>query len=809
MNTPRNKRTTASGFHGLSDNTARTYKTSPRLTTQICGTFRPQEHEHSILNFEEPGARLRSSPAAGVRGLPFTRLSSRVMLAVLCMNSAAHAQTNRLAREKSPYLLQHAHNPVDWFAWKDEAFAKARAANKPIFLSIGYSTCHWCHVMERESFESEAVANFLNEHFVSIKVDREERPDVDKIYMTFVQATTGSGGWPMNVFLTPELKPFFGGTYFPPDHRHGRGSFLQVLQQIQKVWQERHGEVTASAEEIHARLEAAAAGTAADSLMLTADVLRRAGAQFKETYDPRHGGFGGAPKFPQPSQPAFLMRYAKRFRDDEAARMVLHTCDQMAAGGIHDQLGGGFARYSVDAEWRVPHFEKMLYDNAQLAQLYLDACLVSRDARHAGVARDILSYVLRDMTHPDGGFYSAEDADSEGHEGRFYCWTRAELEKLLAPDEFKVAARHFGITAQGNFVDHSHPSPLPGQNVLSVVNALTRAANTLPPGRGEGPGGEADDAEFLASAKKKMFDARSRRVRPHLDDKILASWNGLMLGAMARAHAVLGDETYRGAAEKNLAFIQTKLWEAPQGGAGSPLPADGTRGTDGAHGVARPAGTLHHRWREGERDAVQLLHAYAFLLDGVIHLYEATLESKHLDFAIALAEAMIAKFYDAENGGFWQSAAGVKDLILRVKDDYDGAEPSGNSVAALALLKLAAITGREDFKTPAEATLRLFAERLQKIPQAVPFMLQALDFWIEEPCRVVIAGDAHAAKTRELLHAAHSAYQPNKVVLGNTGSVEPFARTLPAKDGPLVYLCTGKSCQAPTSDAVKVHEMLR
>ncbi len=403
------------------------------------------------------------------------------------------AHTNRLAREKSPYLLQHAHNPVDWFAWNDEAFEKARAENKPIFLSVGYSTCHWCHVMERESFEDERVGSFLNEHFVSIKVDREERPDVDKIYMTFVQSTTGSGGWPMNVFLTPDLKPFFGGTYFPPDKRYGRPSFLQLLQQISQLWQDRKTEIAASAEEIHARLEAEMASPDKSDLPLTADILKNAAAAFKSNYDPVHGGFGGAPKFPQPGIPSFLLRCAKRFHDDEAAQMVLHTCERMAAGGIHDQLGGGFARYSVDAGWLVPHFEKMLYDNAQLAQLYLDAHLVAEAERSDGVvekwsdgktstpmlqhsnppfaavARDILDYVLRDMTHPGGGFYSAEDADSEGHEGKFYCWTKDELSKLLTVEEFNVAVKYFGITAEGNFVDHSHPSPLAGQNVLSVV----------------------------------------------------------------------------------------------------------------------------------------------------------------------------------------------------------------------------------------------------------------------------------------------------------------------------------------------------
>jgi len=673
--------------------------------------------------------------------------------------------TNRLAREKSPYLLQHARNPVDWYAWNEEAFEKARRENKPIFLSIGYSTCHWCHVMERESFENEKVAEFLNQHFVSIKVDREERPDVDKIYMTFVQATTGSGGWPMTVFLTAELKPFFGGTYFPPDNSHGRPGFLQLLQHIHQLWETRREELVESAVDAHTKLEQMTSGDEASGALLAADDLRKAGVQLQRMFDPQHGGFGGAPKFPQPSQPQFLLRYALRFHDADAVRMVLKTCEHMAAGGIHDQLGGGFARYSVDAEWLVPHFEKMLYDNAQLVQLYLDAFLVSGDTLHADVARDILDYVLRDMTHPDGGFYSAEDADSEGHEGKFYCWTRAELEKLLSPEEFKVAVRYFGITEQGNFIDHSHPQPLPGQNVLSIVSP------DLPD----------VDKPLLASAKKKMSAVRAKRIRPHLDDKILASWNGLMLGAFARAFAVLGDEKYLAAAEKNVKFVHAKLWDAK---------------------------ALFHRWRDGERDNVELLEGYAFMLSGVIDLYEATIEPRHLDFAIALADAMLAKFFDAENGGFWQSLV-ARDLILRVKENYDGAEPSGNSVATLALLKLGAITGRKEYAEAAEKTLRLFAVRLQQVPQAVPYMLGALDFSLQEPQRAVVAGEAGSKVVRELLRAIHSVYQPNKVVLGNHGSVEEFARTLPAKNGALVYLCTGNACQAPTGDVAEVKNLLK
>ncbi len=677
------------------------------------------------------------------------------------------AHTNRLAREKSPYLLQHARNPVDWFPWGDEAFEKARGENKPIFLSIGYSTCHWCHVMERESFESEAVAAFLNEHFVSIKVDREERPDVDKIYMTYVQASTGSGGWPMSVFITPELKPFYGGTYFPPDNRHGRPGFLQLLQHIHQLWETRRDDLVESATDSAEKLAQMSTLEAASGVVLSEADLRKAGLQLMRMYDPRYGGFGGAPKFPQPSQPQFLLRYAKRFKDEESLRMVLTTCDRMAAGGIFDQLGGGFARYSVDAEWLVPHFEKMLYDNAQLAQLYLDAFLVSGDARHADVVRSVLGYVTRDMTHSEGGFYSAEDADSEGHEGKFYCWTRAELEKLLSPEEFNVAVRFFGITEQGNFVDHSHPQPLPGQNVLSVVASDIRD----------------EDKALLASAKRKMIATRAKRVRPHLDDKILASWNGLMLGAFARAYTVLGDESYRTIAEKNLKFMRENLWEPKKK-------------------------AFYHRWRDGERDKTELLDGYAFYLSGVIELYEATLEPAHLEFAIALAEAMIVKFCDKENGGFWQSLE-AKDLIMRVKEDYDGAEPSGNSVTALALLQLGAIAGRPEFTEAAEKTLRLFASRLQQVPQAVPYLMAALDFSMQEPKRAVVAAEKDSRGVSDLLHAIHSVYQPNKVVLGNNGPVEEFARTLKAKDGAIVYLCTGTACQPPTKKPQELKELLR
>jgi uncharacterized protein YyaL (SSP411 family) len=657
---------------------------------------------------------------------------------------------------------------VDWYSWGERAFAVAKELDRPIFLSIGYSTCHWCHVMERESFENPEVASFLNEHFVSIKVDREERPDIDKIYMTFVQATTGQGGWPLSAFLTPDRQPFFGGTYFPPGDQYGRPGFLRLLQQIRSVWSERRGEISDSAREIHAKLQQAAAGAhQASNDPLSPAAIEQAGVAIKQTFDPHHGGFGRAPKFPQPSQPQFLLRYARRFNDTEAVSMVLSTCESMAAGGIHDQLGGGFARYSVDAQWLVPHFEKMLYDNAQLAQLYLDAFLISGEKKHAEVSEDILNYVLRDMTHPEAGFYSAEDADSEGHEGKFYCWTREELSRLLTPEEFNVATKYFGVTEAGNFIDHSHPHPLQKQNVLSVVN----------------PELNSTDSRLLAAAKSKMSAERTKRTRPHLDDKILVSWNGLMLGALARAAVILGEPRYRQAAERNLAFLKAKLWDAS-------------------------SQTLYHRWRDGERDSVQLLDAYAFLLLGVLDLYETSVEPDHLDFSIKLADAMLQRFYDPKEGGFWQSDPAASDLILRIKEDYDGAEPSGNSVACMGCLRLGHITGRKDLIDAAEKTLRLFSARLEQLPQAVPFMLQALDFSLQEPRRVVVAGEPASTDTKELMRAIHSVHQPNKVVLGNKGQVESFATTLPSREGAMVYICTGTSCQPPSSDSEQIKRLL-
>ena len=677
--------------------------------------------------------------------------------------------TNRLANEKSPYLLQHAHNPVDWYPWGDEAFAKSRAEDKPILLSIGYSTCHWCHVMERESFEDEAVGNYLREHFVAIKVDREERPDVDKLYMNFVQLTTGAGGWPLNTFLTPDLKPFYGGTYFPPQPKYGRPSFLQLLERITQLWKTQRKDLTESSDELTLRLKAMADHDSQNAFPTGLRELQGAGQSLLHEYDPVHGGFGGAPKFPRPSQPLYLLRYARRFGDLEATKAVLKTCDKMAAGGMYDQLGGGFSRYSVDDHWLVPHFEKMLYDQAQLVQLYIDAYVIGGEARHADVARGILHYVRRDLTHPNGGFFSAEDADSEGQEGKFYCWTTTELKGLLTHEEYVVAHRYYGLTDGGNFLDHSHPHPLKGLNVLSVVDPKLTDSQQL----------------LLTSAQGKMQGVRAHRVRPHRDDKVLASWNGMMLGAFARAYAVLRDPEFLKAAEQNLAFIQAQLWD-PQ-----------------TH-------TLYHRWRDGERDQVQLLDAYAHLLTGVVDLYEATVDPRQLEFAVALAEAMMARFHDAKSGGFWQSGADTPHLLVRAKEDYDGAEPSGNSVAAWVLLRLAAICERPEWRTAAEGTLHLFAQKLHQMPQAVPHLLLALDFSQQAPKRVVLVGDFTCGSTASLLEAIHAEFEPHKVVLGNRGPVEPFAKTLPENpEFTQAFCCTGTSCQPPTRSREKVREFLR
>lgn len=675
------------------------------------------------------------------------------------------ARPNRLASEKSPYLLQHAHNPVDWFPWGPEAFELARRENKPILLSIGYSTCHWCHVMERESFTDPAIGDFLAKHFVSVKLDREERPDVDKIYMTAAQAMSLGGGWPLNIFLTPELHPFYAGTYFPPRALQGRPSFIQVLEHIASAWDKNMGQMKSDAAGITTQLKHYITLEPDPALVLSKTLLDRAAAQFKREYDEVNGGFGGAPKFPRPSQPAFLLAHAVRSGDQEGVDMVARTCAAMRRGGIHDHLGGGFSRYAVDSKWLVPHFEKMLYDNAQLIHLFLDVHLVTGHRDPLAVATETADYVLRDMTSPEGGFYSAEDADSEGKEGKFYCWTMAEMEALLDADEALVAIRHFGVTARGNFLDHSDPDPLPGQNVLSIVDSNLSDAERL----------------ALSRAVAKLRAHRATRVRPHRDDKVLASWNGMMLGALARLAAVAGSPGHLKAALENAAFIQAHLWDAA-------------------------SCTLHNRWREGERDQAQLLEAYASVADGLVDLYQATLDSQWLTLSTNVADAMLSRFHDADEGGFWQSDGADPALILRIKDDYDGAEPSGNSIAAMACLKLARITGEARYESAAAGTLRLLADRLQGVPQAVPQLLRVLDCHLAEPVRVVIPTGNPELRSSQL-RAVHGVFNPSRVVLGAEGPVVNAAEFRAAHPDK-VQICRGVVCLEPISDPADIRQAL-
>jgi len=698
--------------------------------------------------------------------------------------------TNRLAYEKSPYLQQHAHNPVDWYAWGPEAFEKARTENKPIFLSIGYSTCHWCHVMERESFEDDALAAVLNRHFVPVKVDREERPDVDRIYMLFVQATTGSGGWPMSVFLTPELKPFFGGTYFPPDNRYGRPGFGSILEQLARAWQDDREKIQNSSIEVMNSLEQYAK-IAPRPGGLDAGVLDSAFYAFRRIFDNRLGGFGGAPKFPRPSVHNFLLRHYARTGNEEALEMVALTLREMANGGMNDQLGGGFHRYSVDDRWFVPHFEKMLYDQAQIAISHLEMFQITREPFFADVARDIFEYVMREMTHPEGGFYSAEDADSvidpaqpnvKG-EGAFYVWPYQELEALLEPGTLELFNFYYGVERDGNVHEDPH-GEFRGRSILYQAHTLAQAAARFKLS-------ESEVREKLDSARVTLLEARAKRVRPHLDDKILTSWNALMISACAKGAQVLGEPRYANAAVTAAQFVLKKMFEP---------------------GAVR----LLRRFRDGEAAIPGFLDDYAFFAQALLDIYETNFETYYLELAAQLAVRMRELFEDTEGGAFFSTAEGDSNLIMRMKEDYDGAEPSGNSIAALVLLRLARLTGREEFRESAERTLLAFAQRISGSTAGVPQMLVAFQYSLAAPRQIVIAGDRESAAP--LVEAVRQRFLPEtSVMLADTdearavlGRLTPAIAGMKPVDGrAAAYVCENFTCQLPVTTVDDLTQLLK
>jgi uncharacterized protein len=670
---------------------------------------------------------------------------------------------NRLAQETSPYLLQHKDNPVDWYPWGEEALEKARAEDKPILLSVGYSACHWCHVMERESFEDEATARIMNQHFVNVKVDREERPDIDSIYMSAVQAMTRHGGWPMTVFMTPDGAPFYGGTYFPPVPSRGMPSFQQLLLSLADAYENRREEVLQSAENVREYLRESTSASI-PSTEVSEELLTHAANALVGQVDNRFGGFGGAPKFPQAMNLEVLLRHHKRAGDRAALSGVELTLRQMANGGIYDQLGGGFARYSVDEYWLVPHFEKMLYDNALLARLYLEAYQATGDDFYRRIAEETLDYVAHDMSDPEGGFYSAEDADSEGEEGKFYVWTPAEIEAALDPEEARLAMRYWDVTERGNFE---------GKNILYVPRPreVVAAEFGIP---------EEELWTRLVSIRQKLFAEREKRVRPGRDEKVLAAWNGLMLRAFAFAARVLDREDYRRIAEKNASFLLEKL---------------------------KDNGRLRRSYKDGRARFNGYLEDYACVADGLVALYEATFETRWLAEAVELADAINALFWDAGRGVFYDTAADHEDLVTRPRDFYDNASPSGTSVAVDVLLKLGVLLDRDDYRARAEAVIGDLSGAVARVPGGFGRLLSALDFYLSTPYEVVVIGESDAPDTEALLRAVYSAYLPNKVVAGRSESDEEAARLVPLlaerpmRDGKATaYVCVQYACQAPTTD---------
>ncbi|MFC1944281.1 thioredoxin domain-containing protein [Chloroflexota bacterium] len=670
---------------------------------------------------------------------------------------------NRLINETSPYLLQHAHNPVDWYPWGEEALGRAEREDRPVLLSIGYSACHWCHVMERECFEDEDIAGIMNEDFVNIKVDREERPDLDAVYMDAVQAMTGGGGWPLTVFLTPQGKPFFGGTYFPPEDRLGLPGLPTVLRTVAEAYRTRGGEVETAAEQLVAHLKRA---TEPQRIMepLTAGMLSTAYQGLQSPFDRQNGGFGSAPKFPQPMVLEYLLRYHRRTGDPDALLMVGHSLERMAGGGIYDQIGGGFHRYSVDARWLVPHFEKMLYDNALLGRVYLHAYQATGKRLYSRIVEETLDYILREMTDKDGGFCSSQDADSGGAEGIYYTWTPDEVSQVVGRDAADLVCGYFGITEEGN---------LEGRNVLTrpaEIEALASGLGCTPQEMGA----------RLKDAQARLLERRARRVPPHRDGKILAGWNGLMLACLAEAASVLDREDYLEAAVSNATFLTRVLYDGQ---------------------------ILKHSYKDGRTGDDGFLQDYAFLCEGLLCLYQATFDGRWLEGALNLANALVIRFWDEEKGCFYDSARDRQGLIVRPRAVYDNALPSGSAAASFILMYMARLTENRDYEGMAAAAVRSVAQAMARAPIGFGHWLCALDFYLSQPVEVVLIGRPREPATKSLIKAIQRRYLPDKVLVGRDPERPHTAVDTPLFQGksmlesrPTAYVCIGRVCNAPVTD---------
>jgi uncharacterized protein len=726
---------------------------------------------------------------------PFTNIIRWVLVIIwalawpLVSIDAAAAQAskkttpNRLINESSPYLLQHATNPVDWYPWGAEAFEKARKENKPIFLSIGYSTCHWCHAMEEESFADTEVAALLNQYFVSIKVDREERPDIDQVYMEVTQAMTGRGGWPNNVFLTPDKQPFFAGTYFPKETRGGLPGLMELLPSVAEIWQNDGENVIKSARRITDLLAGSgnpSPGNVPDKSLL--DITRNL---LVEVYDPEYGGFGKAPKFPSPQILTFLLRRYHNSDDAQALEMVEKTLTRMRLGGIHDHIGFGFHRYSTDDQWLVPHFEKMLYDQALLAMAYSETYQATGKEFYARTVREILTYILRDMTSEEGGFYSAEDADSEGIEGRFYLWTLPQIQKILGKEETETFKKIYNLEADGNFTS-PEAAPADKSNILHLKKALPDLAH-------EAGVSEKHLRRRMEKNREKLFNVRKKRVHPFKDDKILTDWNGLMIAAFARAGLVLNEPRYTAAAVRAADFLMRKLRDQN--------------------------GRLVKRYRQGTAGLPAHLDDYAFVVWGFLELYEATLESSYLRLAIGLNDQMLKHFWDRQSGGLFMTADDSEKLLIRNKKIYDGAIPSGNSVAALNLLRIGHMTGQQDYLKKAEDIARAFSESVDRYPPGYTHLMVALEYALNPNYEVVIVGRTRAGDTRAMLEALRKPFLPAKVVLlrpddkkeaADIIRLAPYTEFMVSKGGKATaYVCTDFVCKLPTTDIAQMLANLR